>query len=97
MTLFFSAENYIIQNINYNLPEDIKVFSIKRVTKGFNSKNSCSARTYSYTLPTFALAPETHTEYPINFRINQETIIRVNEILLQFLGTHSFHNFTSKK
>ncbi|OXU29479.1 hypothetical protein TSAR_012937 [Trichomalopsis sarcophagae] len=46
------------ESINETLPEDIRVFAIKRVTKGFNSKSQCDARTYSYTMPTFALAPE---------------------------------------
>lgn len=31
---------------------------MKRVTKGFNSKSQCNARTYTYTLPTFAFAPD---------------------------------------
>ncbi|CAL7944335.1 unnamed protein product [Xylocopa violacea] len=46
------------EDINAHLPEDIKIFGIKRVTKSFNSKNKCDARTYRYVLPTFALAPE---------------------------------------
>ncbi|XP_017890874.1 tRNA pseudouridine synthase A [Ceratina calcarata] len=46
------------EDINKHLPEDIRVFGIKRVTKGFNSKNRCDARTYRYVLPTFAFAPE---------------------------------------
>lgn len=56
--IYFSAENPCKDTININLPEDIRVFAIKRVTKGFNSKSQCDARTYSYTLPTFAFAPE---------------------------------------
>lgn len=31
---------------------------MKRVTRGFNSKSSCFGRTYSYTLPSYAFAPE---------------------------------------
>lgn len=46
------------EDINKHLPKDIRVFGIKRVTKGFNSKNQCDARTYRYIVPTFALAPE---------------------------------------
>jgi len=30
---------------------------IKRVTKGFDSKNYCDSRTYCYITPTFAFAP----------------------------------------
>ncbi|XP_034939398.1 tRNA pseudouridine synthase A isoform X2 [Chelonus insularis] len=46
------------ENINAFLPKQIRVFGLKRVTKGFNSKSNCNARTYTYTLPTYALAPE---------------------------------------
>ncbi|XP_076646896.1 pseudouridine synthase 1 [Halictus rubicundus] len=44
--------------INEHLPKEIRVFGVKRVTKGFNSKNQCDARTYRYVIPTFSLAPE---------------------------------------
>ncbi|XP_076181208.1 pseudouridine synthase 1 [Ptiloglossa arizonensis] len=46
------------EEINKYLPKEIKVFGVKRVTKGFNSKNQCDGRTYRYVIPTFALAPE---------------------------------------
>lgn len=46
------------EDINEYLPKDIRVFDVKRVTKSFNSKNKCDARTYRYVLPTFVLAPE---------------------------------------
>lgn len=44
--------------INQFLPDVIRVFGIKRVTKGFNSKNQCDARTYRYVIPSFAFASE---------------------------------------
>ncbi|XP_076249034.1 pseudouridine synthase 1 isoform X2 [Calliopsis andreniformis] len=46
------------EEINKHLPQQIRVFSVRRVTKGFNSKNQCDARTYRYVIPTFAFAPE---------------------------------------
>ncbi|XP_017761974.1 PREDICTED: tRNA pseudouridine synthase A, mitochondrial-like [Eufriesea mexicana] len=46
------------EDVNEHLPQDIRVFDIKRVTKSFNSKTKCDARTYRYVLPTFTLAPE---------------------------------------
>ncbi|XP_032688985.1 tRNA pseudouridine synthase A isoform X2 [Odontomachus brunneus] len=44
--------------INQFLPDVIRVFGIKRVTKGFNSKNQCDARTYRYIIPSFTFALE---------------------------------------
>lgn len=61
---YFPAENPCKDKINEHLPDDIKVFAIKRVTKGFNSKSQCDARTYSYTIPTYAFAPENLELYP---------------------------------
>ncbi|XP_014607264.1 PREDICTED: tRNA pseudouridine synthase A, mitochondrial-like isoform X1 [Polistes canadensis] len=51
-------------SINDCLPNEIRVFGIKRVTKGFNSKINCCGRTYRYILPTFAFAPEDMASLP---------------------------------
>ncbi|KAI4491870.1 hypothetical protein M0804_003262 [Polistes exclamans] len=51
-------------SINDCLPNEIRVFGIKRVTKGFNSKINCCGRTYRYILPTFAFAPEDKASLP---------------------------------
>lgn len=82
--------------INSALPEQIKVLDIRRVTKSFNSKNSCDGRTYSYTCPTFAFAPS-GTPINFNYRIDSTIIDRINEIVKSFLGCHNYHNYTSKK
>lgn len=87
----------IVENINSHLPSNIRIIGSKRVTGRFNSKNSCDARTYSYTLPTFAFAPKDHDLQAENFRLGQETLDKVNELLALFKGTHNFHNFTSQK
>ncbi|XP_060851172.1 pseudouridylate synthase 1 homolog isoform X1 [Rhopalosiphum padi] len=84
------------QVINSALPEQIRVLDIRRTTKGFNSKNSCDGRTYSYTCPTFAFAPAEAT-IDFNYRIDATVIDRINEIVKSFLGCHNYHNYTSKK
>lgn len=45
-----------IRKINSYLPEAIRVYGHFRVTKGFNSKTACDARSYQYLLPTYAFA-----------------------------------------
>lgn len=97
LSYFFVAEVFDLTEINNNLPESIKVFSIKRVTKGFNSKSNCDARTYTYMLPTFAFAPHQEEIDQETFRINEETVNKVNEVLKAYLGSKNYHNFTSKK
>ncbi|XP_010875756.1 tRNA pseudouridine synthase A isoform X1 [Esox lucius] len=88
----------LMEKINSNLPTQIRVLGLKRVTGGFNSKNSCDARTYSYMLPTVAFAPKSYnTKNSTAFRLDPETLQRVNRLFASYKGTHNFHNFTSQK
>ncbi|XP_053313390.1 pseudouridylate synthase 1 homolog [Spea bombifrons] len=86
-----------VEMINQNLPPHIRILGLKRVTGRFNSKNTCDARTYSYTLPTFAFSHKDHETQEESFRLSQETLDKVNELLALYKGTHNFHNFTSQK
>ncbi|XP_060064959.1 pseudouridylate synthase 1 homolog isoform X2 [Ylistrum balloti] len=87
------VENFI-EEINKVLPEQIKVQACIRTTKGFDSKNFCDGRTYSYLTPTFAFAPRT-LAVTEGYRIPNDTVQRIREIIKRFEGTHNFHNFTS--
>jgi len=89
-------EDLSIKSINEHLPEQIRVVGVKRTTKGFNCKGNCDARTYAYTMPTFALAPQSE---PItySYRISPAIIEKTNEVLQNYVGTHNYHNFTSRK
>lgn len=71
---------------------------LKRVTQSFNSKNNCDARTYSYMLPTVAFAPKDYDTGNIAaFRLEPDTLQRLNHLFSLYKGTHNFHNFTSQK
>ena len=93
---FFIADEATTDAINIHLPPQIRTFAIRRSTKGFNSKGNCDARTYSYTLPTFAFSDSSSPvdEY---YRLPIEHLEKINKVLKMFEGTHNFHNFTSKK
>ncbi|CAK1594120.1 unnamed protein product [Parnassius mnemosyne] len=87
-----------IEEINKRLPECIKVFGVKRVTNKFNSKIKCNARTYSYTLPTYVFEPSLSTEEDRKlYRITEEKLKKVTDVLAVYKGTKSYHNFTEKK
>jgi len=101
-----------ITRINSKLPPCIKVQSIKKVTKNFNCKSACDSRTYLYLLPTFAFAPilpinelkpneeEVSPEvYKVTYAYRMPSEVRnyVNEILLKFVGSKYYHNYTSGK
>ena len=47
--------NDFMINVNSFLPIDIKMHSLSKVTKNFNSKMHCSKRRYHYLLPTYML------------------------------------------
>lgn len=88
----------IVEKINKHLPPQIRVLGWKRVTQGFNSKNNCDARTYSYMLPTVAFSPKDYDTGNIAaFRLQPETLERANRLFSRYKGTHNFHNFTSQK
>ncbi|XP_074546565.1 pseudouridylate synthase 1 homolog isoform X2 [Halichoeres trimaculatus] len=87
-----------VHRINEQLPSQIRVLGLKRVTQGFNSKNNCDARTYTYMLPTVAFSPKDYdTRDVTGFRLELETLQRVNRLFAMYKGTHNFHNFTSQK
>ncbi|KAG8239520.1 hypothetical protein J437_LFUL016637 [Ladona fulva] len=54
VSLKLPSDGPVVESINKHLPSQIRVIGMKRVTKGFNSKTACDARTYSYMLPTYA-------------------------------------------
>lgn len=88
-----NVENFL-DNVNGILPNQIRMLGFKRTTKGFDCKTQCTGRTYMYVLPTYALAPVEMTVTD-NYRVTDEVLTRVNEILQLYVGTHNFHNFTS--
>lgn len=73
------------------------MFAVKRVTKGFNSKTTCDARTYSYTLPTYMFTKEGEEFQDTSFRLSSERFEELNKTLALYVGTKNFHNYTIKK
>ncbi|KAH8310872.1 hypothetical protein KR044_003339, partial [Drosophila immigrans] len=88
-----------LEAFNQDLPEEIRLFGVERVTKGFNAKDQCNARTYTYTLPTVAFASSAEETQPEQdtYRIPAELLEKVGDTLKLYEGTKNFHNFTSKK
>ncbi|XP_011497273.1 PREDICTED: tRNA pseudouridine synthase A, mitochondrial, partial [Ceratosolen solmsi marchali] len=80
--------------INNYLPEDIRVFGIKRVTKGFNSKSQCDARTYSYTIPTYAFIPENLEQFQTTAN---SILIEKRLIELSIINGKPYHEYRISK
>eukprot|EP01103_Thecamoeba_quadrilineata_P010137 TRINITY_DN2106_c0_g1_i1.p1 TRINITY_DN2106_c0_g1~~TRINITY_DN2106_c0_g1_i1.p1 ORF type:complete len:389 (-),score=53.93 TRINITY_DN2106_c0_g1_i1:20-1186(-) len=83
----------VVQRINDNLPSDIRVFGLKRVTGSFNSKSFCDSRSYEYLLPTFVFSEGTEDKPLFDFENVRGTL---DTFLSAFQGTHNFHNYTSR-
>ncbi|KAF0288122.1 tRNA pseudouridine synthase A [Amphibalanus amphitrite] len=86
----------ILEAINSHLPDQIRVFDMRRVTKRFDAKQQCCARTYQYMSPTFAFAP-LEAVVSEQYRMSDEVLENVNRLLKKFEGTHNYHNFTSRR
>ncbi|XP_018351149.1 PREDICTED: tRNA pseudouridine synthase A, mitochondrial isoform X2 [Trachymyrmex septentrionalis] len=67
--------------INQFLPDTIRVFGIKRVTKGFNSKNQCDARTYRYIIPSYAFALEDQSLLKLGEEVDEDERIEQLSII----------------
>ncbi|KAG2392195.1 hypothetical protein C9374_012447 [Naegleria lovaniensis] len=106
----------LIEEVRKLLPDDIVFYGFKRVSKSFHAKEHCTARTYEYLLPAFALAKDPHakewfrmtnlekiTDSDIenhglldiyNYDATSEEVEMANRVLKNFIGTHSYHNYT---
>ncbi len=61
----------LIPRINDHLPDQIRVFSMTRVTKSFHSRFYCNERAYEYVMPTYALlAANNSASTMLNYRID---------------------------
>ncbi|KAL1227388.1 Pseudouridylate synthase [Trichinella spiralis] len=89
-------ENDTVNLLNGLLPDDIRIFGLQRATKSFDSKKWCDYRSYSYTLPSYCFRHQSDLERD-KFRLDNKDIEEINRILMQYVGTHNFYNFTSGK
>jgi len=83
----------LVNVINSNLPDSIRVLTTKRITKVFDVKLSARSRIYEYLGPIsmFVKDPKNITE-----EVEQKTLERLRVLVQKFKGTHNFHNYTSK-
>ncbi|CAD8178392.1 unnamed protein product [Paramecium pentaurelia] len=74
----------VLNVINSNLPNDIKVHSIKLVTQGFDVRKNARYRFYEYIAPVSIYSEKK----------GEEIIEKVNNLVKKFVGTHNFHNYS---
>lgn len=70
---------------------------MKRATPKFSARMNCSARTYSYTLPSIAFSPYDEQSTLQNYRISSDRLQLASQVLSIYKGRKNFHNYTSGK
>lgn len=69
------------EEVNAELPEDIRISCVKRASKNFQPRRACKRRSYQYLLPAYLLpGPEEAWKQCLGY----------------FLGTHHYRNFSGK-
>jgi len=100
----FADEGSFTSSINHHLPNDIRLLRLhmgnsesnSNIPSSFNARTCCEARRYRYLVPAKAvLRPrgEGEDDGPAESVLNLRK--RLKQVLLQWGGTHSFHNFTN--
>ncbi|XP_034235435.1 tRNA pseudouridine synthase 1-like isoform X2 [Thrips palmi] len=91
------TKGFNIDGINEFLPDDIRVLGIKPVDMIFDAQTWCTARTYSYIMPTYALRYFDKSWNDCHkYRIDSLSVLKASQIFEMFRGTHHFHNYTEK-
>ncbi|CAD7703455.1 unnamed protein product [Ostreobium quekettii] len=96
-----------VKDLNGHLPDHIRVWVCIHAARHFNAHRLCDLRKYEYVFPTWILdqwrcrerafyaqngttSKDSHPEYIFD----SDLLDRLNSLLGQYEGSHSFHNFT---
>jgi hypothetical protein len=95
-----------------HLPDDVRVFSVQRVSKSFDCRSMCINRAYHYYVPASVLglrapsAPEEAAKAEAgslppsmsadDLAHNQQVLLRLRQALSCFVGDRPFHNYTKR-
>ncbi|GJD10818.1 Putative tRNA pseudouridine synthase [Galdieria sulphuraria] len=82
-----SLKKDVLEQLNRNLPDSIRILGVQPVTKHFDARSRCNFRAYEYLMPLEAIPGASENI--------EQAICRLEEILSLFKGTHRFHNFSS--
>eukprot|EP01041_Mallomonas_annulata_P004828 gene4828-9627_t len=97
----------MVHIINKELPEDIRVFSCTKINGAFHARDACNWREYEYLFPIELLTTtanstsknssttDSHSskQWSAIPKTPEEAVNKLNIILKQMEGAHSFHNF----
>lgn len=72
LTMPLNGRKAFMANVNSFLPADIKMHSLSKVTKNFNSKMHCSKRRYHYLLPTYMIQDKERIVQALNAAVTTQ-------------------------
>ena len=85
-----------IDRVNSFLPDTIRVWHAFRVRGSFSAKDAPCSRTYDYVAPVFCFKPASH-DASVPWEFDDSALEHINALLLYFLGTQNYHNYTNGK
>lgn len=86
---------FLRRRINKLLPAAVRVLSVAQARDQFSAVDNVSSRAYHYWLPLDALLPPgTARDVDPSSAAARDALARFRATLREFVGTHSFHNFT---
>lgn len=88
------TENRFINSMNGILPEDIRVFELKKVEKTFHAQKSATFRHYQYIIRNDVIQSPFDTN--VLFYRHKLDVDRMNKALSVLLGEHDFSAFKSR-
>lgn len=87
--------NSVVHSINDNLPGDVQVYGILRVTSSFNARQDCHRRRYEYIFPLGLLGGKNAIQVSADDPdAGDSRVQKFSTILRQYEGSHCFANFT---
>lgn len=92
-----TANDVCVDGLNKELPDDIRLVALIPTTRQFDARTYCSARTYSYTLPTISFNNYDDLSQMEHFRIAPSQFQRAKDIFSVYKGHTNFHNFAPQR
>jgi tRNA pseudouridine38-40 synthase len=94
----FGNETDFVPAVNRCLPDDIRLLrSIHPIPLSFHARTCCEARRYRYFVPAKVLFRTNMKEQQQQEESIMDLRKRLKRVLLEWGGTHSFHNFSNLK
>lgn len=84
----------VVNDINEQLPFEIRIFTIKKIGKSFDMRHDAHTRIYNYIAPLRLFLPIEEFKNCVEVADPAALVERLNQLAQKYLGTRSYNNFT---